>query len=383
MADAILAEIRASKKPFYVYILSKPDGTPFYVGMGRKDRIQKHEWAAKNTTKKSHKLNVIRKIWASGGQICKRFDSWHDTTESALIREAGLILEIGRSDIGTGPLTNHSSGGQYPLFGPEWRQKTADAIRVAMKDPQLRERLSCLAKKRMSDPAYKQRIRSSLKQWFIDNPELAEEYKALRAKRLRTQACRKKAAALTKEQFRDPARRKKQSQALKNYYINNPDALVAMSSRVSEYCAKPEVRAHMSEARKKFNAENPILAIANKRACAEGSRRPEVRAAASEKAKQRMLDNPEHQQRMVEAALTPTAKAKHALAQKTRFQNPAERMKAAGAAKAWMVKRNEVKARCLALLDKYGLNPPSGQASQKDWEAYESKLRGLLNDYST
>src|SRR4051812_37418995 len=93
-ASSLLAEIRASKKPYYVYVLSKPDGTPFYVGMGKGGRVFRHELLARTTDTKCHRLNTIRKIWSAGGAISKRIDSWHDSPEQALEREAELILEI-------------------------------------------------------------------------------------------------------------------------------------------------------------------------------------------------------------------------------------------------------------------------------------------------
>src|SRR5690349_1278384 len=53
---------------FYVYILSRPDGRPFYVGKGSGRRIFDHDSEARSGHQ-CHKCNVIRKIWQQGGQV--------------------------------------------------------------------------------------------------------------------------------------------------------------------------------------------------------------------------------------------------------------------------------------------------------------------------
>src|SRR5260221_10494808 len=55
---------------YYVYTLSKPDGTIFYVGKGRGNRILQHENEARRGVK-STKCDIIREIWANGGGPAK------------------------------------------------------------------------------------------------------------------------------------------------------------------------------------------------------------------------------------------------------------------------------------------------------------------------
>lgn len=120
MADesisACLAEIKANPDRFYVYILSRPCGTPFYVGCGgssarrRSHRIFDHERQAR-TAKKSLKCDIIRKVWREGTEITRSIDSWHDDADAMFRREMELIRTIGRRDLGFGPLANGNDGG--------------------------------------------------------------------------------------------------------------------------------------------------------------------------------------------------------------------------------------------------------------------------------
>lgn len=111
-AKEIMAIIRASGKPHYVYILSKPSGEPFYVGVGTWRRILDHLVAAKRTDLDSHKLRVIRKIMAAGGDINYSIHSWFADRNSAERAEVALIAAIGRRCDRAGPLTNVTVGGE-------------------------------------------------------------------------------------------------------------------------------------------------------------------------------------------------------------------------------------------------------------------------------
>ncbi|GJD87672.1 hypothetical protein BHAOGJBA_1177 [Methylobacterium hispanicum] len=102
-----------SRTGYYVYVLRRPDGRPFYVGKGSTSRILNHENEARHVNDRrsnAYKLNVIRSILSAGLGISYEIDSCHGTEASAHERETQLIKAIGRLHEG-GPLTNLAPGG--------------------------------------------------------------------------------------------------------------------------------------------------------------------------------------------------------------------------------------------------------------------------------
>ena len=88
----------------YVYVWLRESGEPFYVGVGRKNRYKSL------VRRNQHTLNVVKK---SGGikalrKLIYPVDSW----ESGCKFEQKLIAQFGRSDLGTGILTNMTDGGE-------------------------------------------------------------------------------------------------------------------------------------------------------------------------------------------------------------------------------------------------------------------------------
>ncbi|AOO84719.1 GIY-YIG nuclease family protein [Bosea vaviloviae] len=111
-ADSFL---RRHPGQFYVYVLCRPDGRPFYVGKGLNRRAFEHEAEALRRhpigEANPFKCNVIRKIVREGGSVRYRIDSFFDQERqmSCLEREAALILEYRRLHEG-GVLTNLAGG---------------------------------------------------------------------------------------------------------------------------------------------------------------------------------------------------------------------------------------------------------------------------------
>lgn len=111
--SAIQSSIRAGIHDFYVYVLrGSVDQVPFYVGKGCYHRLFFHEAEARDTTKSSHKTNLIRKLWRTGASVVYEIDGFFETEAEAFERERTLIKQLGRRDCGTGPLCNSTDGGE-------------------------------------------------------------------------------------------------------------------------------------------------------------------------------------------------------------------------------------------------------------------------------
>jgi hypothetical protein len=109
----VVEALRSRPTKFYVYILRKPNGVPFYVGKGCGNRVFQHEREAFISIEKNHKLNIIRKHAnpANGGYL--RYDiEFFESEDEAHIFEKQLIKEIGRHDLRLGPLANQTDGGE-------------------------------------------------------------------------------------------------------------------------------------------------------------------------------------------------------------------------------------------------------------------------------
>jgi hypothetical protein len=102
----------AVSRPHYVYILCRPDGTPFYVGKGVGTRCFHHEAEARTTERLTHKLNVIRALKRRGETVRYCIESAFDSEAEAHARERYLIGLFGRHDQRRGPLTNQTDGGE-------------------------------------------------------------------------------------------------------------------------------------------------------------------------------------------------------------------------------------------------------------------------------
>lgn len=126
--------LRSAQGIYYIYMLSRPCGTPFYVGKGSGDRVFCHERDALQTTLRSHKLNTIRALHANDRQVGYSIELMSGKLE-ALARERELTQSYGRHDLGTGPLTNMTDGGEGPAnFSEQTRQKHRDTLASNLED---------------------------------------------------------------------------------------------------------------------------------------------------------------------------------------------------------------------------------------------------------
>jgi len=104
MADAIVLP-----QDYYVYILYREDGvTPFYVGLGRKDRWLQHERKAKPGG--THKDNIIWGMKSRQMVVPKEKFAENLSKDEAVSLEISLIAAFGRAPLG--PLVNRTRGGE-------------------------------------------------------------------------------------------------------------------------------------------------------------------------------------------------------------------------------------------------------------------------------
>lgn len=128
------------RKDFYVYALFREDGvTPFYIGLGCRDRWVQHErYAHRN---RSYKDRIILKMRRDGILTVPKIKLAEGLPRAEAAQlEIDLILLVGRLPLGT--LVNKTSGGDG-LFNPdeETRQKMRDARKHYVCSPETREKL--------------------------------------------------------------------------------------------------------------------------------------------------------------------------------------------------------------------------------------------------
>jgi len=101
--------------------------------------VFQHEADARNAAKPSHKRNVIRKIIRKGGTVAYAFAGFYVEETMALAEEVRLIAAIGRHDMGRGPLTNQTDGGEGTTnLSEESRQRRLATLGGESDDPERR-----------------------------------------------------------------------------------------------------------------------------------------------------------------------------------------------------------------------------------------------------
>lgn len=120
-------------KKHYTYLYFDPtrDNEPFYVGKGQGKRAFSH---LKRTDHHpvTYRIQKIRKL---GFEPIIELE-YCDSEESAYALEHALVLEIGRKNIGTGPLLNLTDGGEGGkgmVMSPEQRKRIAEGTSKAQK----------------------------------------------------------------------------------------------------------------------------------------------------------------------------------------------------------------------------------------------------------
>lgn len=135
LVDA-LEIIRPNWLMYYVYIMRRPTGKPFYVGKGRRDRIAMHERNAQSGKDQTYRGRIIRDVLRSGKAIAYELVGFYDSESAAFSEERRLIALYGRFDSG-GALANHTDGGEGSSNpSPQTLAKRVKKLRAVMRDPE-------------------------------------------------------------------------------------------------------------------------------------------------------------------------------------------------------------------------------------------------------
>lgn len=263
--SACLAEIKGNSGKHYVYVLSRPSGSPFYVGISKSkpkgnQRVSRHFFDARAGCK-LYRHNIIRKIWSDGGNTVVSIDSWHESRQDAARREVELIASLGRHDTETGPLANKTSGGEgvselaaetraklsalmsewnkKRFSDPEYRAAHAERVRRHHADPDVRKKISKEQREIgiRNGAIFKKRMES----WAANNPIASAARKENAMAANRSAEGRAAASLRSKKQFSDPDQRAAQSQRVKKRF-SCPLQRAEQAARIAIAFAQPEYR---------------------------------------------------------------------------------------------------------------------------------------------
>jgi hypothetical protein len=128
---------------FYVYVLFRLNGEPFYVGKGKGQRWNDHEWhARKNRYGNRHKNFIIRSIITKGREVPKIKIHEGLSEKQAYEYESAIIKAIGCSHE-RGPLVNcyYEESGRH-IISPAMLENKRQAALKQWSNLTLRELLS-------------------------------------------------------------------------------------------------------------------------------------------------------------------------------------------------------------------------------------------------
>lgn len=158
---------------------------PFYVGKGHDKRAWIHLTPHEDDPNK-HKTRKIKKALRQGKQILVEFIKTDLCEDDAFMWEVFWIAEYGRRDLGYGPLTNMTDGGEGRSGSKasiETRQKMSKSqsgINSSQygiqRSEDVRKRMSEAQKgKKQSEETKAKRTQKLSKNWLIIHPDGEEE----------------------------------------------------------------------------------------------------------------------------------------------------------------------------------------------------------------
>lgn len=233
---------------FYVYVLIRPNGEPFYVGMGSGNRMAQHEDFARRG-ERSHKANVIRSIWAQGHEVGKAIVARFDSDREAKVCERRMITEFGRADLGLGPLINRTDGGDGVTgWSADFRRLHSIRTRAGMAPAEVKDHCRRHMLKLRRTPAFQAARLAGIQKFWSD-----------------------------------PANREARAEALREHAKANPDRHAAAVAARNAAQDTPEVREKMRLA--KLGKPRDPAAVAKTAAANRGQKRREGTGARISAAK--------------------------------------------------------------------------------------------------
>ena len=229
----------------YVYVLFRADGSPFYVGAGRKSRWADHEKHARyGLGPQSPRLNIVREMIQAGFKGIPKVKIAEGLThQEARSREIALIAAIGRHP--NGPLVNQTPGGDgYREHSAEHQAERAARNRARVWTPEMREKVATsLLGKKLSPEAKAKRVATRRERgWW--SPEQRIKMSAAMSARMLGKPKSPEHVAKSVASKRGQPRPKLSA-----------EHKAAISNAHRGKVTSPEVRAKMSAARKEYYAK--------------------------------------------------------------------------------------------------------------------------------
>lgn len=208
---------------FYVYILCRPNGKPFYVGKGSGRRIYDHDNEARSGHR-CHKCNIIRKIWQQGGEVQRYTVFTTDDQDEAYAYEREMVAMFGRENLANG--TDGGMGGMGHKATPEERARRSAFRKAMWNDPEYRARMTAMSQALGASPDFRARL------------------SALNKERLASADERAKMSEAQRRRYEDPAEHAKQSEVNHKRWAD-PE----QRARLAERNKTPEMREKLRQTR--------------------------------------------------------------------------------------------------------------------------------------
>lgn len=209
---------------YNVYIDFKPDGVPFYVGIGNDARVK----------------CVVRNTWHT--QIRRKYPGWQRKVVEVADRksceefESFLIAEIGRRDLGLGTLVNLTDGGE--------------GASNAVVSEETRKKQSLAGKGKPKPPSFGEKISKALT-GIKRTPEQIENFRKAQIGKKHNEQHRIKTAKASKERWQNEEYKQKATASLKKSW-EDASRKELRSKQQIEFCSNPLVREKMSETTKQL-----------------------------------------------------------------------------------------------------------------------------------